>query len=92
MHVSAIHDRRFPAVNSCTMCNSRAEGAIHRGCKKLRFLQPLFLSVIDRQPALKAFANRSEIAFLMIAKTSFRRLKNALNALGDPGEPEAEGA
>ena len=49
-------------------------------------------AVIDRQPALKAFANRSERAFLMIAKTSFRRLKNALNALGDPGEPEAEGA
>ena len=37
MRVSAIHDRRFPAVNSCTKCNSRAEDAIHRGCKKTQF-------------------------------------------------------
>ena len=41
MRVSAIHDRRFPAVNSCTKCNSRVEDAIHRGCKKRSFLQPL---------------------------------------------------
>ena len=43
MRVSAIHDRRFPAVNSCTKCNSRAEDAIHRGCKKRVFTAPILL-------------------------------------------------
>ena len=43
MRVSAIHDRRFPAVNSCTKCNSRAEDAIHRGCKKTQFFTAPFV-------------------------------------------------
>ena len=44
MRVSAIHDRRFPAVNSCTKCNSRAEDEIHRGCKKTAFFySPFFV-------------------------------------------------